>query len=51
MDPLNYATYIEGMEHGKLEYEKYTESLKSSLETLSKMVYGVPSRRKGLFGG
>ncbi len=51
MDPLNYATYIEGMEHGKLEYEKYTESLKSSLETLSKMVYGIPSRRKGLFGG
>ena len=51
LDPLNYATYIEGMEHGRLEYEKYTEPLKSALETLSKMVYGVPSRRRGIFGG
>ena len=51
MDPLNYATYIEAMERGKIAYEKYTEPLKIAFEDLSTMVYGIPGKRKGLFGG
>ena len=52
MNPINYSNYLESMEDGKLNYEKYTPELKEALEQLSIMVYGMTSKNKkrGLFG-
>ena len=52
MEIANYINYIESMEDGKLNYEKYTPELKNALEVLSTMVYGVTNntKRRGLFG-
>ena len=52
LDVQNYSNYIESMQDGKLNYEKYTPELKNALEVLSTMVYGVTNnqKRKGLFG-
>ena len=46
----NYINYIDSMQDGKLNYDKYTPELKSALEKLSVMVYGVTDKKKGLFG-
>jgi len=46
----NYANYIESMQDGKLNYDKFTPEFKQAMEQLSIMVYGmVSSAKKGLF--
>jgi len=51
LDIQNYSNYIEGMQDGKLNYEKYTPEFKDSMERLSTMVYGaVGAKRRGFFG-
>ena len=51
MDPYDYRTYLNGMTKGKLEFDEFTLPMKEAIDTLSQMVYGIPSRRRGLFGG
>ena len=46
----NYTNYIESMQDGKLNYDKFTPEFKQAMEQLSIMVYGmVSSTKKGLF--
>ena len=49
LDPQNYSVYIDAMEQGRIDYDKFTEPLKLALEDLSTMVYGIPGKKKGLF--
>ena len=52
LEPLNYVNYIESMEDGKLDYEKFTPALKASMEQLALMAYGATNssnKKKGLF--
>ena len=50
LDPMNYSNYIESMEDGKLNFDKYTPEFKDSMEQLAVMVYGIlGSKKKGLF--
>jgi hypothetical protein len=50
MDPANYANYLDSMENGNLNIDKFTPSFKKSLNDLVGMVYGIQPKRKGLFG-
>jgi len=49
LDPQNYSVYIDAMEQGRIDYDKFTEPLKLAIEDLSTMVYGIPGKKKGLF--
>ena len=50
LNPLNYANYVESIGIGRINYDKFTPEFRQAIETLSTMVYGVTSRKKGLFG-
>ncbi|MBR6252724.1 MAG: hypothetical protein IKR04_02660 [Clostridia bacterium] len=50
LDPQNYANYIDGMESGKLYFEKFTPEFQKVIEDLSTIVYGITTKKKGLFG-
>ncbi len=51
MEQQNYINYIESIGRGRLDISKFTPSFVQSLETLSTMVYGIPSghKKRGLF--
>ena len=49
MEIENYSTYLESMENGKINYDKFTPALKKAIDDLSIMVYGMVPKKKGFF--
>ena len=50
LNTINYAHYVETIGTGRMEYDKFTDDFKIAMEELSKMVYGIPGKKKGLAG-
>ena len=52
LEPANYSNYIDGMEDGKLNLDKFTTEFRTSMDKLSIMAYGLTpgAKKKGFFG-
>ncbi len=50
LEPSNFANYIDSMENGNLNVDKYSLLMKRSLNDLVSMIYGNATKKKGLFG-
>ena len=52
LEPANYSNYIDGMNSGRINFDKFSVDFKQKIDALSKLVYGKVSgnKKRSFFG-
>jgi len=49
LDSANYSNYIDSMESGKINFDRFTDNFKKAFNSIADIVIGSDGKKKGLF--